>query len=304
MKQPEVSIIIVSWNVADLLDHCLSSIRAFCTNFSYEVIVVDSASSDNSVAMVRSKHPEVTLIAEPENVGFTKGNNIGLAAATGKHILYLNPDVELIEDAIGPMLEYLEAHADVGVVGCKLLNTDRSHQSSIGRYLRLSSLVHEYYLREKGEKFRVSHPDQATTVEVVLGACMLVRGEQVRAINGFDERYFMYQEETDMCLTLHRQGFHTVYLPTVAMIHHGSQSSTKSAESRQRTLHENRKSQVLFITKHYGAGAGLLAKLLIGAAMLIRAPLFAVANLCRPSDQSNNKQRYYFRTIRWLLIGR
>lgn len=300
---PEVSIIIVNWNVEELLDTCLKTIQKYTTSVSYEVIVVDSASQDGSVEMVKKKYPWVKLFAEKINVGFTKGNNIGLREAQGKHILYLNPDIELIEDAIGPMVRHLEDHPKVGAIGCKLLNADRTHQDSIGHFTRLSNLFREYFLREKSGVSRIHHPDTPQSVDVVLGACILVRGDLCREIGGFDERYFMYHEETDLCLSLHNRGFQVIYFPTVAMIHHGSKSSTRSHESRQRTLHENRKSQILFFRKHYSWPTAQAAKLLIFLGMVTRLPIIALQRVAIPSQKESARYKldYYTETIRWLL---
>jgi len=299
MSQPDVSIIIVNWNVSELLDICLRTIKHYTKGISYEVIVVDSASSDDSVQMVQKKHPWVQLIASPDNLGFTKGNNRGLEVATGRHIAYINPDIEFVEDALTPMIEYLDAHIEVGAIGCALLNTDRSHQNSIGRFLRLSTLWQEYVLRSKAETVHIPHPKQPAEVEVVLGACLVVRGNLAREIGGFDTRYFMYQEETDLCLALKQRGFSTVYYPVVAMIHHGSKSATKSDESRQRTLYENRRSQSLFMHKHYGAATAFVADLLIFSAMAIRLPVLYLLQF-KPNQKQKNQAKltYYLKTMR------
>ncbi len=298
-----VSIVIVNWNVCPWLAKCLKTIETYTKSVTYEVIVVDNASRDGSVGMVKSDFPQVKLIALRQNLGFAQGNNRGLKIARGRHILFLNPDVELIGDAIGPMVRYLDAHANVGAVGCRLLNSDRSLQHSIGRFTRLSNLAREYFLREKADRaVGVPHPDRATTVDVVLGACLLVRGDVCRAMGGFDERYFMYHDETDLCLTLKQQGFRTVYYPEVSMIHHGSKSSTSSVESRQRTLHENRRSQYLFFRKHFGYATFITAKLIILLAMTGR--LLALGALVLvPSRQADIKikLRYWGKTVVWLL---
>ena len=299
----DVSIIIVSYNVSELLDGCLASITRFSKHVRHEVIVVDSASSDDSVAMVRAKHPEVVLLACTENVGFSRGNNLGLGLAKGRHILYLNPDTELVEDALTPLLAVLDQRPEVGIVGPKLLNTDRSHQSSIGQFTSLETLADEYIGRRKMETIQVTHPVHPTIVPVLLGACLLVRGDVVRKLGGFDERYFMYNEETDLCLSFQEEGLATLYVPEVSLIHHGSKSASKSVEQRQRTYHINRTSQVLFCEKHYGFRVAILAKLLIACAMLVRIPLLSVRAALGKTGQADwTKVRYYTRTLRWLII--
>jgi GT2 family glycosyltransferase len=262
-ESPNLSIIIVSYNVSELLDICLHTVYEYTKGISFEVIVVDSASADASAEMVAKKYPQVTLIASKVNLGFTKGNNAGMKLATGKHVLYLNPDVELINDSLSLLFQYLEAHGDVGAVGPKLLNTDRTHQNSIGRYTRLSNLWNEYVMRERMDTHGIEHPDYPFDVEFVLGACLLVQGDIARKVGGLDERYFMYQEEADLCMTIHKMGMKVMYVPSIELIHHGSKSATKSVESRQRTFHENRKSQYLFIRKNFSLGSAFLAWLLL-----------------------------------------
>jgi GT2 family glycosyltransferase len=303
--QPDVSIIIVNWNVQDYLDACLRTIHEHTRGVTYEVIVVDNASADHSVDMVREKYPWVKLIASTENLGFTRGNNRGLAEATGRHILYLNPDIELIEDAISPLVVYLDRHPEVGAVGCHLLFGDRTHQNSIARFLRLSGMWREYVLREKHQRVVQAHPQVPTVVEAVLGACLLVRGEAVREIGGFDERYFMYQEETDLCLALRKRGLQTVYFPEVAMVHHLSKTSTKSEETRQRTLHENRRSQYLFLRKNYGYWPALAGKFLLTLALGSRLLFFLGLRLLAPSrgHRLRYKITYYRKTLSWLWFG-
>ena len=139
-----LSIIIVNWNVQELLDRCLASIFAVeLPPGSFEVIVVDSASQDESVAMVREKYPAVRLLPQAENVGFTRGNNIGLAQAQGDFLLLLNPDTEVKRDALRIMLDYLLAHPAVGIVGPHTLNSDGSHQSTRRRFPTLMTGIFE-----------------------------------------------------------------------------------------------------------------------------------------------------------------
>ncbi|HSI21207.1 MAG TPA: glycosyltransferase family 2 protein [Verrucomicrobiae bacterium] len=300
-NSPDISVIIVSYNVSELLDACLRTLKEYTKSVSYEVIVVDSASSDDSVEMVAKKYPWVTLIASEVNVGFTKGNNMGLEKAVGKDILYLNPDVELIEDVIGPMLGVLEERKGVGVVGPKLLNTDRSLQGTIGFYTSLRSVVKEFVLREQKENMNVIHPEQPTSVQVLLGACLLVRGDVAREIGGFDERYFMYNEETDLCLSFKKRGYDTLYYPEVAIIHHGSKSATKTPEIKQRSLHIARVSMLTYLHKHYGFLTALVGKLIVSLSLLVRMPILLVKLLTSKREDARLKIRYYFYTIRWIL---
>ncbi|NTU65272.1 MAG: glycosyltransferase family 2 protein, partial [Chloroflexi bacterium] len=128
----DLSIVILNWNVCDLLDRCLASLRS--DRYALEIIVVDNASRDDSVTMVRTKYPQVTVIANAENRGFAGGNNQGIAAARGRYVMVLNPDTEVLDDAPDRLVVYLDEQADVGAIGPQLLNPDRSIQSSRRRF--------------------------------------------------------------------------------------------------------------------------------------------------------------------------
>lgn len=298
---PELSILIVNWNVRDLLDECLRSIKQFTAAGSFEVIVVDNASKDDSVEMVRRKYPWVKLTAATDNLGFTKGNNVALASAAGRFICYLNPDTELIEDVFTPLIKYMDEYPKIGAIAPKLLNTDRSIQNSIGRFTRLTSLLKEYFLRTKAEKQKLVYPTTPTVVDYAMGACLVVRGDLCRQLGGLDERFFMNHEETDLCYQLKKHGFPTIYYPLVAMIHHGSKSSTISVESRQRTLHENRKSQYLYFQKNSGWLTAETAKLIIVVAMASRILVLWLMNVFKKSDERSIKISYFSSTVSWLF---
>src|SRR5687768_5713541 len=139
----DLSIIIVSWNVCDLLRDCLTSIENYHGALQVETIVVDSASTDGSAAMVREEFPQVKLLAQPENVGFVGGNNLGLAAATGRYVMLLNPDTVVHPLALNKLVEYLNSHPAVGIVGPHTLNTDRTHQSTRRRFPNLITAIFE-----------------------------------------------------------------------------------------------------------------------------------------------------------------
>lgn len=257
IPNPTLSIIIVSWNVADLLRACLQSIDANRDDLVLEVIVVDSASADNSVAMVSAEFPWVTLLAQSENVGFPRGNNIGMAAATGDAILLLNPDTEIISDALIAMLTYLNANQDVGIVGPQLLNPDGSHQSSRRRFPTVATgLFESTWLQPVAPRsmmmryFAADMADDAINdVDWVTGACMLTRREVVEQVGGMDAAYFMYSEELDWCKRIKGAGWRVVYLPTAAVVHHVGKSSEQAVTARH--INFNR-AKLRYFRKHHG----------------------------------------------------
>ncbi|MFN8598172.1 MAG: glycosyltransferase family 2 protein [Anaerolineae bacterium] len=235
----DLSVIILNWNVRDLLDRCLASIRS--EHYSIEIIVVDNASSDDSVAMVQTKYPHVTVIANAINRGFTGGNNQGLEVAHGRYLMVLNPDTEMVGAALDRLIAFLDDHADVGAVGPQLLNPDRSIQSSRRRFPTvligffestwLQSLAPRSWLR----RFYLDDlsPNQAQDVDWLTGACTVFRREVIDRVGGYDaQSFFMYSEELDLCRRVKQAGWRIVYVPDAQVIHYVGKSSEQAVAAR------------------------------------------------------------------------
>lgn len=257
MTRPDLSIIIVSWNVRDLLYACLNSIDNQRYGLDLEVIVVDGASADGSPAMVREAFPWVKLIACDENVGFPRGNNIGLAEANGRYLLLLNPDTEIKGDALPVLVDFLSQQPDVGLVGPQLLNSDGSIQSSRRRFPSLATALFEstwletvappqilrhYYAQDLPD-------DQIADVDWVTGACMLTRHEIYAAIGGLDAGYFMYSEELDWCRRIKDAGWRIVYLPATQVLHHVGKSSEQAVTARHINF---QRAKLRYFRKYHG----------------------------------------------------
>ena len=205
----DLSIIIVNWNVSGLLRRCLRSIEVNRGDLALEVIVVDNASSDDSVPMVQREFPRVRLIVSRENLGYTGGNNLGIKETRGRYLLVLNPDTEIIGNAMQQMLAYLDQHPAVGVMGPQLLNPDGSVQSSRRRFLQpVAALFQGTYFGWRffpNNRFERMHtmadlPDnRIQPVDWLLGAALMIRGETWQQVGPFDEQFFMYSDEVDWC---------------------------------------------------------------------------------------------------------
>ncbi|GAB4570396.1 MAG: glycosyltransferase family 2 protein [Anaerolineae bacterium] len=274
----DVSIIIVSWNVADLLDACLRSIvtgpvavvppdREVSTEdgrVSVEIIVVENASTDHSAAVL-ARYPEVRVLAQPENVGFTRGNNLGLAVARGRYVMLLNPDTEVLVDAIPVLAAYLDAHPDVGIVGPHTLNTDGSTQSTRRQFPGLITalfestwlqgiappgLLRRYYMDDAPD-------DGIFDVGWMQGSALMVRREVVEQIGGLDEGYVMYSEEMDWCKRAADAGWRLVYVGAAQIVHHGGKSSEQVVSRRHIYFQQ---SKVRYFCKHHGRLAGELLR--------------------------------------------
>ena len=280
----DLSVVILSWNVRDLLRECLKSVSSdqwsavsdgrLITDhrpLTIEIIVVDNASDDGSVEMTRAEFPDARLIANAVNRGYTGGNNDGIAAATGRYVLILNPDTQVLGDALAGMIAHADAHPDVGVIGPQLVNPDGSVQSSRRRFPTLMTALFEstwlqsiaprrvlrrYYVLDRAD-------DETQEVDWVTGACFLVRREVIQQVGGLDEGFFMYSEELDWCRRIRQAGWKVVYLPTVQVVHYVGKSSDQIVAQRHIYFQT---SKVRYFRKHHG-------KLIAG---VLRAALLAM----------------------------
>jgi N-acetylglucosaminyl-diphospho-decaprenol L-rhamnosyltransferase len=238
-KTVDLSVVIVSWNVRDLLRRCLRSVFG-ARGLTLEVIVVDNASTDDSVEMVRNEFPRVHCIDNPDNRGFPAANNQGIAIAQGRHILLLNSDTETVGDALATMVAFADTHPQVGVVGPQLLNADGSVQSSRRRLPTLATAFFEstwlqpWAPRRLLERYYVlDQPDDVTLdVDWVKGAALMARREAVEQVGLMDDGYFMYSEELDWCRRFREAGWRVVYLPTAQIVHYEGKSSEQVLPAR------------------------------------------------------------------------
>ncbi len=268
MTQPDLSIIIVSWNVRELLENCLRTVLAE-QQLRLQIIVVDSASSDGSPEMIAEKFPQVELVACSENVGFPKGNNLGLARANGRYLLLLNPDTIVHDGALAKMVAYLEQNPHVGVVGPQLLNDDGSVQSSRRRFPTVwTAFFESTWLQPYAPRGLLDHyfvrdvmDGETAVVEWLMGACLMIRQEVVAQVGGLDEAYFMYSEELDYCRRIVQAGWQVVYYPQAQVMHLSGKSSEQAVT--QRHINYNR-AKLRYFRKYNGRlAAGILRLFLL-----------------------------------------
>jgi GT2 family glycosyltransferase len=266
--RPDVSIIIVSWNVAQLLQDCLQSVYDTAKQLALEVIVVDSASSDNTVQMIQSHFPQVKLMAQTENVGFTRGNNIGLASATGRYVFLLNPDTVVLDDAIAQMVAYLDEHPKIGIIGPHTLNTDMTHQSTRRRFpTAVIAFYENFWVEHKAPRKALDNhyardvmDDGVGEVDWMQGSALMARREIYDQIGGLDEQYIMYWEEVDWCKRAKLAGWGVIYLGTAKIIHHGGKS-TEQAGTRKFIYFQQ--SKLHYYKKFHGLGFALILRFLM-----------------------------------------
>jgi N-acetylglucosaminyl-diphospho-decaprenol L-rhamnosyltransferase len=265
--KPDLSIVIVSWNVRALLADCLESIRTG-DGLSVEVIVVDSDSGDGTPDMVRDRFPAVQLVEPGSNVGFTKGNNIGIQASQGRFVLLLNPDTRVLGGALEKMVGYMDDHEKDGALGPQLLNDDMTVQSSRRRFPTLKTaffestwlqpyaprkVLDDYYMRDHQD-------DRISPVDWVQGAALLVRREVIEQVGPMDEGFFMYSEELDWQRRIKAAGWEIVYYPEAQIVHYGGKSSEQVTAERDIYFHS---SKIRYFRKHHGAGVALLLRVFL-----------------------------------------
>ena len=263
MPPPDISIIIVSWNVRERLRACLDSLpRAVA---SIETIVVDAASADGTPEMVRAEFPFVRLIACSDNVGYSRGNNLGLAQARGQYALILNPDTQLAGQSLAVMAAYLDDHPRVGVLGPRLVLADGSVQPSRRRFPSLTTALFESTWlaglapRRVLEHYYAADLPEAETAEVdwLVGAALMVRRAVWEQVGLLDEGFFMYSEELDWQRRIRAAGWQIVYLPTAVVRHFEAQSSAQVPAATHIRFNT---SKVRYFRKYHGALAGELLR--------------------------------------------
>jgi N-acetylglucosaminyl-diphospho-decaprenol L-rhamnosyltransferase len=259
-RSPEVSIILVNWRSKDYVRACLERIAEEGQCGSYEVLVVDNDSGDGCVAMLKEHFPHVRCIESTANLGFARANNLAAADSQGRYILFLNPDTEVCEGAIKTLSAALDAHPEAGMVGARLLNTDRTLQTTCVTAIPniLNQTINLRWLRGAfpmwgiwGIRALYRAGKTPSTVEAISGACMMVRREVVEQVGGFSTDYFMYAEDMDLCVKVANAGHAILYVPQAEIVHHGGASSSQREESHFSSI-VTRESLMRFFTLHRG----------------------------------------------------
>lgn len=229
-KSAELSVIIVSWNSAQWIERCLSSLTAALEGIASEILVVDNASEDATVALTHRHFPQVRLLQNSHNAGFGKACNQALAISRGEFVLFLNPDTQVQPGMAKILLHFMRTHPEAGAVGPTLLNPDGSLQLSGNTFPALSNLWVEALFLDRCfpahplfGRHKLSHVDRTVVHEVdwTMGACLCVPHVVLEKIGGFDERFFLFFEDTDLCWRIRSAGYAIFFLPTARVVHFG-----------------------------------------------------------------------------------
>lgn len=223
-----LSIIYINYNTRGLLKQSLKHLYLMHPVLDFEVIVVDNSSNDHSVKMLKQDFPQVNIIEAKENLGYSKGANLGIEKARGDFVAIFNPDIFISDGSLEKIINFLELHKDVGLLGPKLTNPDGSLQYSCYRYpriytpfLRRTFLGNSFLGREEIKRYLMDDYNHSEQKEVdwLLGGALVARRKALEAVGNFDERFFLYFEDTDLSYKLQKKGFKVVYFPNAQMIH-------------------------------------------------------------------------------------
>ncbi|HMO56629.1 MAG TPA: glycosyltransferase family 2 protein [Roseiflexaceae bacterium] len=286
---PDVSVILVNWNTRELICDCIASLPAALGRLHGDVWVIDNNSSDDSVAAIRERFPDVHVIANEQNAGFAAANNQGIVASSGRYALLLNSDTVAPAGSIEQLVDFADAHPQAGMVGAMLLDPDGTFQSSFADFPSILSET----LSVTGIGARLlfrnfpSYPPQASRsarrVDYVFGACMLARRSAIAQVGTIDEGYFMYSEEPDWCMALHRAGWEIWYTPDAKIIHYGGQSTRRARFAMVQALY---RSKVRFFYKHYARPYAITMRavftIILGVKWMLRSIAAAVRRI--PAD--------------------
>jgi len=263
-----LSVIIVSWNVKPLLQRCLKSIFDYTTDLDFEVIVIDNASKDGSSQMVASEFPQVDLIASNKNLGFAKANNLGLKQASGNFILFMNPDMELVENSFKRMYELMVSDDQIGLATCQLDYPDSTRQNNIKNnpgfcdQILILLKLHHIFKPKCLQKYLAKDFDYFKEQEVkqIMGAFVMAENNLIRKIGGWDTDYFIWWEDLDLCKKVQEQGKKIIYTPRTKIVHHeGKSFAQQKSLAKQKRFNKGMRT---YFKKHHSYSTYLIVSIL------------------------------------------
>lgn len=239
-----LSIIIVNWNTGELLYNCVKSINENMTDSNYEIIITDNDSKDNSCSNIESDFKNVKIIYSKDNLGFSKGNNIAVKEAKGEYVLFLNPDTIILDNSIEKALDYIKCKCSKkDLVGVRLLNGDRTLQFSSCKFPKSANVITSSYVMSKEWHYKNHNTDW------VMGAFMLMKRDFFNEIGGFNESFFMYSEDIELCFRVKKNGGNVKYLSDAEIVHLYNQSGkNKWNKKRDKVVTD---STIKFIRENY-----------------------------------------------------
>lgn len=303
----KLSVIILCWNDRKVIEDCLRSIYANTRSTEFEVIVSDNGSTDGSVDLIRKAYPQIRVLENGQNLRFAKANNVGIRASSGEYVLILNPDTIIHNGTLDRMIAFADEHPDVGAFGCRVLNVDGSYQVSArpfasfkgewiaALYLRSLGRVNGWFTSDGYPGWRGMTERQ---VDWVSGCFILVRGDLLKSIGGFDEQFFYYYEDMDLCRRIWQLGKPIVYVPDAAITHLGGQS-TKGRFTPLPFILDSQVTRYLYYYKYYGRPGVRQARWIAFVSVLLRLSGLGLKQLVRPSETVRKRLEVLRGVLEW-----
>lgn len=304
----KLSIVILCWNDRRVICDCLESVYRSTHRIEFEVIVSDNGSTDGSAEEIRARFPRVCVIENGRNLRFSKGNNVGIAASRGEYILILNPDTIIHDGALDRWVNFAEEHAEAGAFGCRVLNPDGTYQGSAQPFPTISrDLIGALYLRGLSRVFSsipcdtyAAWPgDTERAIDWQCGCCVMFRGSILRALGGFDERFFYYYEDVDVCHRVWRAGYSILYTPAVTITHLGGQSTRRAPLAFEVDKYRNR---YRYFYKYYGRRGVRCCRLVALAWVVLRYVAHGAACLVKPTENRKHRLALLRVALRWNML--
>jgi hypothetical protein len=300
----KLSIIILCWNDRKVIGDCLRSIFAGTHRTTFEVIVSDNGSTDGSVEFICKEFPRVQVLENGANLRFAKGNNVGIRASQGEYVLILNPDTIVHKGTLDGMVAYADSHREAGAFGCKVLNTDGTYQRCQWPPHTLRSewcaALYLGWLSQISEWFHTGayahwNGDTERTVGWLAGCCILIRSELLKRLNGFDEQFFYYYEDTDLCRRVWDAGYSILYTPDFVITHLQGQSTINRFNPVTFAL-DAQITRYRYYYKYYGREGARSCRRSSLTGLLLRRMTYGIIELLKPSE-ALTKRRELLRTL-------
>jgi N-acetylglucosaminyl-diphospho-decaprenol L-rhamnosyltransferase len=309
-KLVDLSIVIVSYNTKELTRHCLECIKKFAKDISHEVLVTDNSSIDGSADMVAEEFPWVRLIRLSENRGFAGGNIPGMKNASGKYILLLNSDAFLSEGVLHNTISHMDKHHEIGILGCSLINSDGTLQPSarmlpspLNKILQITGLAAHFPKSRFFGRADFTWWDHSVPRSVgwVVGAFFLIRRKTMEELGFLDDRYFLYFEEVDYCLSAKRAGWKVVFYPHAHVVHLTGQSAAKSGQDITEHGKQIKAIRIASEFRYYRKLYGWFFVLLSASIEYLWCLCIITRNFFKTSDGSITKKREAINTMQLII---
>lgn len=301
----KLSIVIICWNDWKVIEGCLRSIFAGTHRIEYEVIVSDNGSTDGSVERIRAQFPAVRIVENRANLGFAKGNNAGIREARGEYVLILNPDTIVHDGSLDRWLDFAGRRPEAGAFGCLVRNPDGTRQESARPFPTVRrSTISALYLRPLGFLGRAFEPDTYVTwnghtereIDWQSGCCVMFRGDLLKRLGGFDERFFYHYEEVDLCYRVRAAGFPILFTPEASITHLGGQSVGRFP---LRFAIETNRNRYRYFYKHFGRQGAIRCRRVLLIHMRVRQFGYRLVYWFKPTETVKNRLETYRVAMQW-----